>query len=327
MSKDAAEDRTGRDDRLREPLSAVGFVGLGTMGSRIAGRLLASGHQVHATNRTVAKAEPLIARGLRWHATPREVAAAADVVFSMVSDDAALDGITGGPDGILAGLTPGKVYVDMSTVSPEASVGIAERVRSIGARMLDAPVSGSVPQAETGTLTIMVGGEEPAFRLVEPLLRELGHSVTRVGGNGQGLLLKLAINISLAVETLAFSEGLLLAERGGIDPQLAARVMSESSIGSPMLQARVPLLLDLPEGAWFDVQLLHKDIRLALDAAADLDVTLPAAATADHMLAKARELGYGARDIAALHQVLARLSPTATAESDQRTGEPALARA
>jgi 3-hydroxyisobutyrate dehydrogenase-like beta-hydroxyacid dehydrogenase len=281
---------------------------------------------VHATNRTVAKAEPLIARGLRWHATPREVAAAADVVFSMVSDDAALKGITGGPDGILAGLTPGKVYIDMSTVSPDVSVGIAERARSLGAQMLDAPVSGSVPQAETGTLTIMVGGEEPAFRLVEPLLRELGHSVTRVGGNGQGLLLKLAINISLAVETLAFSEGLLLAERGGIDPRLAARVMSESSIGSPMLQARVPLLLDLPESAWFDVQLLHKDIRLALGAAAELDLTLPAAATAENMLAKARELGYGERDIAALHQVLACLSGVAPAEDDQRTGEPALAR-
>jgi 3-hydroxyisobutyrate dehydrogenase-like beta-hydroxyacid dehydrogenase len=304
-------------------MSTVGFVGLGTMGSRVAGRLLASGEQVHATNRTVAKAQPLIAQGLQWHATPREVAAAADVVFSMVSDDAALEGITGGPDGILAGLTPGKVYVDMSTVSPEVSVKIAERVRSTGARMLDAPVSGSVPQAETGTLTIMVGGEEPAFRLVEPVLRELGHSVTLVGGNGQGLLLKLAINISLAVETLAFSEGLLLAERGGIDPRLAARVMSESSIGSPMLQARVPLLLELPETAWFDVELLHKDILLALEAAAHLDVVLPAAATADHMLAKARELGYGERDIAALHQVLARLSVTATAA----TGEPTLARA
>jgi len=307
-------------------MSTVGFVGLGTMGGRIAGRLLASGHQVHATNRTVAKARPLIDRGLRWHATPGQVAAAADVVLSMVSDDAALEAITAGADGILAGLAPGKVYIDMSTVSPQASVTIADRVRSIGARMLDAPVSGSVPQAETGTLTIMVGGEEAAFRRVESLLRELGQAVTRVGENGQGLLLKLAINISLAVQTLGFSEGLLLAARGGIEPRLAARVMSESSIGSPMLQTRVPLLLDLPESAWFDVQLMHKDIRLALEAATDLDVTLPSAATADHMLAKARELGYGERDIAALHQVLARLSATATAESDQRTGEPALAR-
>ena len=114
-------------------MSIVGFVGLGTMGGRIAARLLASGYQVHATNRTVAKAQPLIDRGLRWHATPRQVAAAADVVMSMVSDDAALEAITAGPDGILAGLTPGKVYIDMSTVSPEASIAIAERVQSIGA--------------------------------------------------------------------------------------------------------------------------------------------------------------------------------------------------
>jgi 3-hydroxyisobutyrate dehydrogenase-like beta-hydroxyacid dehydrogenase len=299
-------------------MSTVGCVGLGTMGARIASRLLASGHQVHGTNRTVAKAQPLIDRGLRWGATPREVAAAADVVFSMISDEPALEAITAGPDGILAGLAPGTVYIDMSTVGPETSVGIAERVRSLGAQMLDAPVSGSVPQAEAGTLTIMVGGDESAFRAVEPLLDELGHPVTRVGGNGQGLLLKLAINISLAVQTLAFSEGLVLAERGGIDPRLAAQVMSESSIGSPMLQTRVPLLLDLPESAWFDVELMHKDLRLALRAATGLGVTLPSAATADDMLARARELGYGERDIAALHQVLGRLGGTAT-------GEPALA--
>ena len=294
-------------------MSTIGFVGLGTMGGRIAGRLLASGHQVHGTNRTVAKAQPLIDGGLRWQPTPRAVAAAVDVVFSMVSDDAALDAITAGPDGILAGLTPGKVYIDMSTVSPEVSVELAERVRSIGARMLDGPVSGSVPQAETGTLTIMVGGEEAAFRLVQPVLRELGQTVTRVGGNGHGLLLKLAINISLAVQTLAFSEGLLLAERGGIDPRLAARVMSTSAIGSPMLRTRVPLLLDLPERAWFDVELMQKDVRLALQAARGLDVPLPSAATADDMLAKARELGYGGRDIAALHEVLARLDETVPA--------------
>ena len=306
-------------------MSSVGFVGLGTMGGRIADRLLASGHQVHGTNRTVAKAQPLIDAGLRWAATPRGVASAADIVFSMVSDDAALESIASGPDGILAGLTPGKVYVDMSTVSPEASSRLAERVRSSGARMLDAPVSGSVPQAEAGTLTIMVGGEESAFRLAEPLLRQLGQTVTRVGGSGQGLLLKLAINISLAVQTLAFSEGLLLAERGGIDPRFAAQVMSESAIGSPMLQTRVPLLLDLPETAWFDVRLMHKDIRLALQTATGLGVTLPSAVTAEDMLAEAGELGYGERDIAALHQVLARLSAKAAGEHEASKGEPALA--
>ncbi|MEA2197520.1 MAG: hypothetical protein QOJ25_1571, partial [Solirubrobacteraceae bacterium] len=267
-------------------MSTVGFVGLGAMGSRIAGRLLDAGHQVYGTNRTAAKAQPLIERGLIWVDTPREVAASADVVFSMVTDDEALDVITSAPDGILAGLEAGKVYVDMSTVSPQASRDTAERVRARGAQMLDAPVSGSIPQAEAGTLAIMVGGDEQAFAVVEPLLRELGQAVTHIGSNGQGLVLKLAINISLAVQTLAFSEGLLLAERSGVDAELAAEVMSSSSIGSPMLKARIPLLLHLPEHAWFDVELMQKDIRLALETGEELHVPLPSAGVADEMLTR-----------------------------------------
>jgi 3-hydroxyisobutyrate dehydrogenase-like beta-hydroxyacid dehydrogenase len=286
-------------------MSTIGFIGMGAMGSRIAGRLLDAGHTVYGTNRTKSKALPLIERGLQWRATPDEVAAAADVIFSMVTDDAALDAVTSGPDGILAGLQEGKVYIDMSTVSPRVSRRVAERVRARGAQMLDAPVSGSIPQAESGTLAIFVGGNEDAFATVEPLLRELGRAVTRVGTNGHGLLLKLAVNISLAVQTLAFSEGLLLAERGGIDPPVAAEAMSTSSIGSPMLQARVPLLLDLPKQAWFDVALMEKDIHLARDAADELSIPLPSAAVADEMLARASELGYAHRDLAALHQVLA----------------------
>jgi 3-hydroxyisobutyrate dehydrogenase-like beta-hydroxyacid dehydrogenase len=176
--------------------------------------------------------------------------------------------------------------------------------------MLDAPVSGSIPQAETGTLAIMVGGDEQAFHQVEPLLGALGQTVTRLGENGQGLVLKLAINVSLAVQVLAFSEGLLLAERDGVDPRLAAEVMSASPIGSPMLKARVPLLLNLPEQAWFDVTMMHKDIRLALEAADELATPLPSATVADELLTRASELGYAHRDLAALHEVLAK-SPVA----------------
>jgi 3-hydroxyisobutyrate dehydrogenase-like beta-hydroxyacid dehydrogenase len=291
-------------------MSTIGFIGLGAMGGRIAGRLLDSGNQVYGTNRTKSKAQALFERGLQWRDTPRDVAAAADVIFSMVTDDKALAAVTCGPQGILAGLDDGTVYVDMSTVSPRTSRQLAERVDSLGAQMLDAAVSRSIPQAESGTLAIMVGGTERGFGKVEPVLRQLGQTVTRVGTNGQGLLLKLAVNISLAVQTLAFSEGLLLAERGGIDPQLAAEVMSTSSIGSPMLKARVPFLLDLPAQAWFDVALMEKDIRLARDAADELAVPLPSAAVADRMLARATELGYGHRDLAALHEVLAE-SPAA----------------
>jgi len=301
-------------------MKKIGFVGLGSMGAPLAGRLL-PGNQVQGTNRTKAKASTLIEQGMIWRDTPREAAVGAEVVFSMVTDDAALAAITSGPDGILAGLWPGAIYVDMSTVSPQASRELARRVHWAGATMIDAPVSGSVPAAETGTLAIMAGGPDGAFQQVLPLLRRLGSSVTHVGGNGQGLLLKLAINISLAAQMLAFSEGLLLAERGGVDPGLAARAMTESAIGSPMLKARAPLVLDLPEQAWFDVQLMHKDIRLALDAARESQIPLPAALAADGVLSQAEKLGYGRRDIAGLFRVLADTAGTPDPAADP--GHPA----
>lgn len=308
-------------------MSKIGIVGLGSMGAPIAGRLLdlQLGNQVYGTNRTRSKASALVARGLRWRDTPREVAAAADVVISMVTDDAALAAVTEGPDGILAGLRHrashhSAVYVDMSTVSPKVSRELAGRVRAAGAAMLDAPVSGSVPAAESGTLSIMVGGPRSAFDTVEPLLRHLGGNVTHVGGNGQGLVLKLAVNISLAAQMLAFSEGLLLAERGGIDRKLAAATMAGSAVGSPMLRARVPLVLDLPQQSWFDMRLMHKDIRLALAAARESGLPAPAASAADAVLARAEELGYGHRDIAGLFEVLARDADAMTAAAPPQAG-------
>ena len=177
--------------------------------------------------------------------------------------------------------------------------------------MLDAPVSGSVPQVQTGTLTIMVGGDEHAYTRVEPILRELG-TPHYIGENGHGLVLKLAINISLAVQMLAFAEGLLLADRAGIDRKRAVEVMTESPIGSPMLKARADLVLDLPDEAWFDVSLMQKDIVLALDTARQLGLPLPSAATADQMLTLARAAGYEHRDIAALFEVLAQLTSDTT---------------
>ena len=153
----------------------------------------------------------------------------------------------------------------------------------------------------------MVGGDERAYALVEPILRELG-TPTHIGENGQGLVLKLAINISLAVQMLAFAEGLLLAERAGVDRERAADVMTHSAIASPMLKARVELVLDLPDEAWFDVGLMQKDVVLALDTARRLRVPLPSAAAADELLTLARGLGYEHRDIAALFEVLAQLT-------------------
>jgi 3-hydroxyisobutyrate dehydrogenase-like beta-hydroxyacid dehydrogenase len=285
----------------------IGFVGLGTMGGNMAARFLAAGYTVYGEEQSRAHAEGLVEDGLQWRDTPREVAETAEIVLTSVPDDDVLQAVASGPDGILAGLAAGQVWVDMSTVSPRASRELAERVHAQGAVMLDAPVSGSVPQVQTGTLTIMVGGDGHAYARVEPVLRELG-TPTHVGDNGQGLVLKLAINISLAVQMLAFAEGLLLAERSGIERQLAIDVMTQSPIGSPMLKARAPLVLDLPDTAWFDIGLMQKDVALALDAARRLPVPLPSAAAADQMLTVARALGYEKRDLAALFQVLAHMS-------------------
>jgi 3-hydroxyisobutyrate dehydrogenase-like beta-hydroxyacid dehydrogenase len=286
--------------------SSIGFVGLGNMGGNMAARFLAAGYSVYGEERHREHADELVHEGLQWRDTPREVAEAADIVITSVPDDGVLEEVASGPNGILAGLAVEKIWVDMSTVSPRASRELAERVRAVGAAMLDAPVSGSVPQVQSGTLTIMVGGDEAAYARVEPLLRELG-TPRLVGENGQGLLLKLAINISLAVQMLAFSEGVLLAERGGLSRELAVEVMSESPIGSPLLKGRAPLVLDLPEDAWFDIELAHKDIRLALETGRSEGVPLPSAALADEVFTKASELGYGHRDIAALFEVLSRL--------------------
>jgi 3-hydroxyisobutyrate dehydrogenase len=287
-------------------MQTIGFIGLGNMGGNMAARYLAAGYTVYGESRKQEAAQALIDQGLNWAKTPREIAEQADVVMTSLPDDKVLETVASGADGIIAGLSAGKLWADLSTITPSTSRRLAARAReeAPGAQMLDTPVSGSVPQVKSGTLTIMAGGDEEAYARLEPVLRVLG-TPSRVGENGQGLVLKLAINISLAVQMLAFSEGLLLAERDGIDPQLAAKVMTESPIGSPMLKARVPLVLDLPEETWFDVSLMHKDIRLARQAGDELAAALPSATLADEILGKAEELGYAHRDIAILHQVLA----------------------
>ena len=282
----------------------LGFVGLGNMGGNMASQFLGAGYTVYGESLDRDEAQDLVQHGLGWRDTPREVAEAADVVFTSVPDDNALKSVASGPDGILAGLTDAKIWFDVSTVSPHASSEVAKQVKAQGAAMLDAPVSGSVPQVQAGALTIMVGGDEHAYARVEPVLRELG-TPTHVGENGHGLALKLAINISLAVQMLALSEGLLLAERSGIDRRLALDVMTQSPIGSPMLKARADLVLDLPDEAWFDIGFMQKDIVLALDTARRLRVPLPTAAAADEVLTLARSSGYEHRDIAALFEVLA----------------------
>ena len=271
-------------------------------------RLLAAGHPVTGWNRTRARADWLVDKGLRWAESPRALAERCEFVLSMVTDTKALRAVTEGEDGILAGLGPGKVYVDMSTVSPAASRELAERVRRAGARMLDAPVSGSSVTLEEGKAIFMVGGDEDTFERVKPILLDIGTKAVHVGGHGQAALMKIATNLQLAVQMLAFSEGVLLAEKGGIARETAVEVLTSSVIASPMVKYRAPYVLNQLDEVMFDVNMMQKDMLLALEASRQLDVPLPTTAVTNEMLTAAGGMGYAKQDFAVLFEVLARMA-------------------
>jgi 3-hydroxyisobutyrate dehydrogenase-like beta-hydroxyacid dehydrogenase len=289
-------------------MANLGFIGLGVMGSEMVDRLLAKGHSVTGYNRTRSKAERLIAKGMKFAESPREVAESADVVLSMVTNGTALKGIAEGPDGFLAGLSAGKILVDISTVGPDLSREMAERVRALGADMLDAPVSGSVITLQQGNLSVMVGGRAETFEKVKPILLDIGPKVTHVGGNGLALSMKIASNLSLAVQMLAFSEGVLLAEKSGIKREVAVDVLTHSAIASPMIKYRGPFVLQQPEEAWFDVNMMQKDMLLALDLGRQLNVPLPTTAVTNEFLTAARAMNWAKLDFAVIFDVLAKLS-------------------
>jgi 3-hydroxyisobutyrate dehydrogenase-like beta-hydroxyacid dehydrogenase len=288
-------------------MANLGFVGLGVMGSEMVLRLLEKGHSVSGYNRTRAKAERLIKKGMKWAESPRAVAAAADVTFCMVTNSAALGSIIDGPEGILAGLTTGKVLADMSTVSPAFSRSIAAKVRDKGADMVDAPVSGSVITLQEGKLSVMVGGRRATFERVKPLLYDIGPKVTYVGDNGLALVIKIASNLSLAVQMLAFSEGVLLAEKSGIAREVAVEVLTNSAIASPMIKYRGPFVLQLPAEAWFNVNMMQKDMLLALELGRQLDVPMPTTAVTNEFLTAARGMGMVEEDFAVVFDVLAQM--------------------
>jgi 3-hydroxyisobutyrate dehydrogenase-like beta-hydroxyacid dehydrogenase len=289
-------------------MAHLGFIGLGVMGSRMVQRLLEAGHTVTGYNRTRSKAQGLLDRGMQWGETPAAVAQAVDVIFSMVANTAALQAVTGGADGVLAGLRPQAVFVDMSTVSPTVSRTLAAQVAARGAYMLDAPVSGSVITLEEGRLSLMVGGDRAAYERVLPILQNIGPKVTYVGANGLAASMKIATNLSLAVQMLAFSEGVLLAEKSGIARETAVEVLLNSVIASPMVKYRGPFVLGLPEEAWFDVNMMQKDLLLALEMGRELDVPLPTTAVTNEMLTAARGMGLAEKDFAVVFEVLARMA-------------------
>jgi len=262
-------------------------------------RLLEKGqHTVTGYNRTRSKAQWLIDKGMKFADSPKAVAVASDVIFTMVTNAAALAGVTEGPDGLLAGLSAGKFYIDMSTVSPDASRALAARVREKGADMIDAPVSGSVITLQQGKLSVMVGGRKETFERLKPLLLDIGPKVTHVGDNGVALSMKIAVNLQLAVQMLAFCEGVLLAEKSGIAREVAVDV----------IVYRGPFVLQQPEEAWFNVNMMQKDMLLAMELGRKLNVPLPTTAISNEFLTAARGMGWEKLDFAVVFDVLARMS-------------------
>ena len=289
-------------------MAELGYVGLGVMGSSVTRRLLDAGHTVHVWNRTREKAEPLLEAGAQWADSPREVAERAEIVFTMVTNTAAVRAVFEGDDGILAGLTPGKIYVDMSTASPANARARAEPVEAAGAQMLDSPVSGTSITVDQGKASLMVGGDAEAFERARPILEAIGPKVFHMGGNGTAVGLKIAINLSLAVQMLAFSEGVLLAEKSGIDRERVVEAMLASVIASPMVAYRGPLVLGHPDEVWFDCHMMQKDMNLALEMGRELEVPLPTTAVTNEMLTAARGMGLADKDFAIIFDALAKMS-------------------
>lgn len=283
----------------------IGFIGLGAMGVGIVSRLLAAGHSVTGWNRTKPKAEALIKAGMKWAESPREAASLSEIVFSIVTDAAAVHHVALGPNGIMAGLSKDSVYLDMSTIAPDAHREIAAEFKKAGLTMLDAPISGSTVTLETGKASIMVGGDKNAFERVKPALLDIGAKAAYIGGNGMAVQMKLAINLVLMVEVIAFGEGIALAEKGGVAREVAVEAMLNSVAASPVLGYRGPFILEgkMPETPLADVNLQQKDMLLVLEQGRKLGSPVPLAAAANEMMNACRGLGIGHHDFVTAHQV------------------------
>jgi 3-hydroxyisobutyrate dehydrogenase-like beta-hydroxyacid dehydrogenase len=280
------------------------------MGGRIVARLLGQGESVVGWNRTRSKADWLQPLGLEVVPTPRAVAEQASIVFSMLTDAKAVQEVVRGDEGLLAGMREGSILVEMSTIDPDASRALAREVQSAGGRMLDCPVSGGVGAVAGGDLSLMVGGDETTVEAVRPTLDVIGKRVSHVGDNGQALVMKIAINLSLAVQMTAYSEGVLLAEKSGIPREKAVEALLNSAVASPMLRHRGPAVLagQLPDPAWFNCRMMQKDLLLALELARECEVTLPTTALANQLMTAGRAMGVGEEDFSVVFHVLARLS-------------------
>jgi 3-hydroxyisobutyrate dehydrogenase-like beta-hydroxyacid dehydrogenase len=288
-------------------IRCIGVAGLGAMGAGIAQRLLDAGYEVVGWNRTAEKAEPLLGAGMGWASTPRELAASVDVLFTVLTNTAAIEATAGGADGVLEGLREGTVWADVSTIAPDASVALAERVRGTGASFLDCPVSGSPATLAAGEMSVIVGGDRSAFEQIEEVLHAIGPKVTYIGPNGHAILTKVAINLALVVSVTALAEGIALVERAGVDRTAVVDAVLKSVIASPVLGYRAPLLVE-DATVFADVELQQKDLVLAQELARRLGMAVPTCAATSEMLNAARSSERADRDfLVSVHEAYRRV--------------------
>lgn len=287
----------------------LGFVGLGAMGELIVPRLMAAGHTVTGWNRSKDKAVTLVEAGMLRAEHPRAVAEQSDIVFSIVTDAKAVKAVALGPDGIVSGLKKGGIYIDMSTIEPDESRAVAAEFAKAGSIMLDGPLSGSPVTVKAGNASVMIGGDEAAYERAKPVLLAIGPKVMRIGGNGLACQTKIAVNLLLMVEVIAFGEAVALAEKGGVQRDIVVEAILKSVAASPVLGYRGPFILDgkMPEVPLADVTLQQKDMILALNLGRTLGSPVPLAAAANEMMNACRGLGIDGNDFVVAHQVYRRL--------------------
>ena len=283
----------------------VAFLGLGIMGSRMAANLCRAGFQVTAWNRTRARAEELAAaHGATVAETPAAASAAAEATITMVVDSPEVEAVLFGPDGAAQGMRPGALAIDMSTIAPSASRRIARRLAERGVDFLDAPVTGSSPKAEAGTLTIMAGGERTSFERALPLFDAMGELAVHAGPQGHGSMVKLLNNTVAAVNAAALAEAIVLGERAGLDLDALVRVTGAGSGASAMLELKAGPMRRRDFAPLFKLEHMLKDVRHCLAEARELGLELPMAARAEELYAAAAQGGAGERDFAGVIQAL-----------------------
>jgi 3-hydroxyisobutyrate dehydrogenase len=287
--------------------TSIGFIGMGHMGSHMALRLLSQGYALTVYDRTPDKTRPITQHGAQVGETPREVAATSDIILSSVADDAALEAVMLGPQGVLAGARPGTICIEMSTVSPSSIRRIALLAREQGIQMIDAPVSGSVPQVDAGSLVIFVGGEQETYQASKPILDVLGTRHFYMGASGTGVTMKLVANALLGLSLQAIAEALVLGEKAGLQRSQLIDVLKETSIVSPRQKTALEDAGRREYPANFPLPLMFKDFGLILRLASELAVPLPATAAAQQAYAIAQARGVE-DDVAAIIAVMEELA-------------------